>query len=85
MFDEKKSTLPSHPSLLPLRIALTFAESESPALAPSTDVNEQRAMQLIARMQADHKKVTPFLSEQKVPASYIFHKILQDMVPSHVG
>jgi len=85
MFDEKKSTLRSHPSLLQLRVALTLAQSESPALPPHADANEQRAMQLIARMQAEHKKVSPFLKVQAVPAAYIFHKLLQDVVPSHAG
>jgi hypothetical protein len=47
------------------------------------DANEQRALQLIARMQAGHKKVAPFLDAQDVPASYVFHKILQDMAVSH--
>lgn len=85
MFDEKKTTFHAHPSLLPLRIALTFAESESPARAPRVDANERRALQLIARMQAGHKKVSPFLKVQDVPASYIFHKILQDVAVSHAG
>jgi len=75
MFDEKKTTLRTHPSLFPLRVALTLALSESPA--------EQRAMQLIARMQEEHKKASPFLNKQNIPASYVFHKLLQEMVPSH--
>ena len=82
MFDEKKTTLHSHPSLLPLRVALTFAESETPARPRHVDVNERRAMQLIARMQAEHKRVSPFVN-MDVPASYVFHKILQDMAAGH--
>jgi len=85
MFDQRKSTLHSHPSLLPLRIALTLAESESPARPRRVDANERRALQLIARMQAGHKKVAPFMDEQDVPASYVFHKVLQDMAAGHAG
>jgi hypothetical protein len=82
MFDEKKTTLHSHPSLLPLRVALAFAESETPARPRHVDVNERRAMQLIARMQAEYKRVSPFVN-MDVPASYVFHKILQDMAAGH--
>jgi hypothetical protein len=90
MFDEKKTTLQlsspqgTHPSLLPLRVALTFAESETPARPRRVDANEQRALQLIARMQAKHKRVSPFVN-MDVPASYVFHKVLQDMAVSHAG
>ena len=75
MLDLKKNTvqitspLGAHPSLLPLRIALTIAERESPSRPHRVDANERRAMQLIARMQADHKKVFPFLSVQELPVS----------------
>jgi len=85
MFDEKKTTLRTHPSLFPLRVALTLALSESPALPPHADANEQRAMQLIARMQEEYKKASLFLNKQNIPASYVFHKLLQEMVPSHAG
>jgi len=84
MFDKKKTTLQPHPSLLPLRVALALAESETPARPRRVDVNEQRAMQLIARMQSRHKKVSPFVN-MEVPASYVFHKVLQDMAVSHAG
>ncbi|NWG08132.1 MAG: hypothetical protein HXY35_15755 [Chloroflexi bacterium] len=57
----KKTAIPSHPSLLPLRRALTAAERESPARPRHVDSNERRALQLIARMQAEHKKVFPFV------------------------
>jgi hypothetical protein len=69
MLDFKKNTLRSHPSLLPLRMALTVAEKDSPSRPHRIDVNERRALQLIARMQANHKKVFPFLNEQEIPAS----------------
>ena len=67
MLDEKKTTLHisspqgTHPSLLPLRRALIAAEWESPSRPRCVDVNERRALQLIARMQAEHKKVFPFV------------------------
>lgn len=82
MFDQRKNTLQSHPSLLPLRVALTLAESETPARPRRVDMNEQRALQLIARMQAKHKRVSPFVN-MDVPASYVFHKVLQDMAAVH--
>jgi len=90
MFDSKKNPLQlsspqgAHPSLLSLRVALTFAESETPARPRHVDANEQRAMQLIARMQAKHKRVSPFV-KLDLPASYVFHKILQDVAVSHAG
>ena len=62
MLDGKRSTLHTHPSLLSLRVALAFAERESPSRPPRIDSNERRALQLIARMQAEHKKVFPFVS-----------------------
>jgi hypothetical protein len=66
MLNIEKNTLHSHPSLLSLRMALTAAERESPSRPHRVDANERRAMQLIARMQADHKKVFPFLSVQDI-------------------
>lgn len=51
-------------SLLPLRIALTIAERESPARPRRLDSNERLAMQLIARMQAGYKKADPFIIRQ---------------------
>ena len=68
MLDEKKSALHvsspqgTHPSLLPLRRALIVAEWESPAHPPRMDANEQLALQLLARMQAEYKKVSPFFN-----------------------
>jgi hypothetical protein len=62
MLDEKNRTFQTHPSLLPLRMALTLAESRSPARPRRVDTNERLAMQLIARMQSRYKKTNPFLS-----------------------
>lgn len=59
---DKKKALHSHPSLIPLRVALIVAERESPARPLRIDSNERLAMQLIARMQSRYKKASPFLS-----------------------
>jgi len=68
MLDEKKTTLHAlrHPSLLPLRRMLIAAEWESPSRPRCVDANERRAMQLIARMQAEHKKVFPFVDMEEM-------------------
>jgi len=66
MLDVKKNPLQSHPSLLSLRMALTAAERESPSCPRRMDANERRAMQLIARMQAEHKKVFPFVNMKEM-------------------
>jgi hypothetical protein len=62
MLNEKNRTLRIHPSLLPLRMALTLAEKGSPSCPRRMDSNERLAMQLIARMQSHYKKTNPFLS-----------------------
>jgi len=81
MLDEKKNALHAsrHPSLLPLRVALIAAASESPARPPRMDVNEQRALQLIARMQARYKKVMPFFDSQDLPTSQGLHASVHEM------
>lgn len=58
-----KPAHPTHPSLLPLRIALTLAESASPARPRRLNRDERLALQLIARMQARYKKARPFLAQ----------------------
>ena len=82
MLNIEKNTLHAlrHPSLLSLRMALTAAERESPSRPHRVDANERRAMQLIARMQADHKKVFPFLSVQELPISNDLHQQLEKTV-----
>jgi hypothetical protein len=54
-------------SLLLLREALTAAERATPSHPRRVDANEQRALQLIARMQAPYQKVTPFLEGCDTP------------------
>ena len=66
MLDVKRTALPTHPSLLPLRKALTAAERESPSRPRFVDANECRALQLIARMQAEHRKVFPFVKGKEM-------------------
>jgi len=73
----------AHPSLLLLQRALSAAESAVPCRPPQMDANEQLAMQLIARMQARHKKVFPFLSAQDIPDVYGIQIHIQEMVETH--
>ena len=74
----------AHPSLLPLQRALSAAESAVPSRPHQTDANEQLAMQLIARMQAQYKKVFPFLM-QDVPGSYGIPVHIHEKVETHAG
>ena len=84
MLDVNKKTLHSHPSLLPLRMALIAAESESPSRPPHIDVNEQRALQLIDQMKAAYKKPLPFLNLHDIPSQNGLHISLQEMTVTHV-
>ena len=70
MLDEKKSTLHTHPSLLPLRMALLAAESGSPSRPLHMDVNEQRAAQLIAKVKAGYKKQQFILRREDIPSPH---------------
>ena len=85
MLDVKKNTLHAHPSLLPLRMALRAAESESPARPPRTqvDANEQRALQLIEKMRADYNKPRPFLNWKDLPGQHGFRESLHEMAVAH--
>jgi hypothetical protein len=85
MLDEKKDTLHAsrHPSLLPLRMALSAAVSESPACPPRMDVNEQRAMQLIAKVKAEYKKQQSVMNWNDIPNPRGLHANLQVMVNSN--
>jgi hypothetical protein len=77
-----KSTLHAsqYPSLLALRRALSAAESIAPA---HMDANEQRALQLIARMQANYKKSPPFLDLRDIPRRYTDRQHIQEMAGVH--
>ena len=72
-----------HPSLLPLRRALSVAESATPSRPHWLDVNEQRAMQLIARMQARYKKSLPFVDVQEVSEASTYRQQLHEMAGTH--
>jgi hypothetical protein len=64
----KTNTLHSHPSLFALQAALTAAESVTPACPARLDVHEQRAAQLIQKIQAGYKKPSPFLDLRDIPS-----------------
>jgi hypothetical protein len=83
MLTEKKNQLHSHPSLLPLRMALIAAESDSPP-CPRPDANELRAMQLIANLRAEYKSRLPIMQWGEVPSLHGFHTAHHAMMPAHV-
>jgi hypothetical protein len=83
MLDEKKNALHSHPSLLPLRMALIAAESGSPSRPPRIDANEQRALQLIEQVKAEYKKQQFVMNWNDIPSPHGFHADLQVMVNSN--
>ena len=80
MLDEKTKALRSHPSLLPLRVALTAAESGVPS---SPDINEGRAQMLISRMKTEYRKPLPFASRKDYPISNSFR--LQEVIGIDAG
>lgn len=84
MLDVNKKTLHSYPSLLPLRMALIAAESESPSRPPRIDANEQRAVELIAKVKAGYKKSLPVLTWSDIPSQHGFHTSLQELTITHV-
>ena len=85
MLDVNKKTVHSYPSLLPLRMALIAAESESPARPPYIDVNVQRAVQLIQKMRAEYKRPLPLLNWSDIPSQHGLHISLHEMTTTHVG
>ena len=72
MLDVNKRPLHAsrHPSLLPLRMALTVAASAAPASPPHMDANEQRALQLIQKVKASYKKQPFVLDFQDIPSPH---------------
>jgi hypothetical protein len=62
MLDTNKKTLRTHPSLLPLRMALTAAESGSPSRPPFVTADERCALDLIQKMKTEYSKPLPFTS-----------------------
>ena len=71
----------AHPSLLPLRMALIAAESETPACPPRMDRNEQLAMLLIERMQKEFKKSLSFAASNDIAPFGDLR--LQEVIPSN--
>ncbi len=88
MLNTKKKThrmLPphrTHPSLLPLREALTSAGTETPSCPQRVDPNEQRALELIARMKTEYRKPLPFTSWKDDSVFNSFR--LQEVIGSNV-
>ena len=86
MLAEKKNPLQPYPSLLPLQMALSVAERESPATPPriQADVNEQLAMQLIENLKAEYKKPLPFLEWNDIPSQHGLYESVQQIAVMHV-
>jgi hypothetical protein len=83
MLDVNKKTLRPYPSLLPLRMALTLAERESPACPPRMDANERLAMQLIEKVKAEYKKPLPLLNWTDIPSQQGYRESLHPMAVTH--
>ena len=83
MLDVKKNTLHAHPSLLPLRMALTVAASEAPASPPHIDANEQRALQLIQKVKAGYKKPGTLFNWNDIPSQHGCRESLRAMAVTH--
>lgn len=77
-----KNTFRTHPSLLPLRMALIAAESGSPARPPRVSADERRALELIAKMRTEFSKPLPFTSWKDDTILNTFR--LQEVIGSHV-
>jgi hypothetical protein len=84
MLDIKKNSHQTYPSLLPLRMALVMAASESPARPPRMDANEQRAMQLIEKLKAEHKKQQVVLTWNDIPSPNGIRTTIHEMTVMQV-
>ena len=83
MLDVKKTTFHSHPSLLPLRMALTVAASAAPANPPHIDANEQRALQLIQKVKAEYRKPASLFNWNEIPSQHGCRESLHEMAVTH--
>jgi len=83
MLDVKKNPFHAHPSLLPLRMALTVAISDAPASPPHIDANEQRALQLIQKVKAGYQKPRPLFDWHDIPSQHGLHESLPEMAVTH--
>lgn len=79
MLDTKQKALHTHPSLLPLRMALVVAESGVPS---RPDINEQLAQTLITRIKMEYGKPLPFTSWKDDATLNSFR--LREVIGSHV-
>ena len=80
MLTEKKNALHvTYPSLLPLRMVLTLAESDAPP-SPRLDANEQLALKLIEKMRTKQKKQSPILIFGDIPSPYGYKASHAEMV-----
>ena len=77
-----KNTLRSHPSLLPLRMALIVAESGSPARPPQVTADERRALELIEKMRTEFSKPLPLAGWKDDTPLNSFR--LQEVIGSYV-
>jgi len=82
MLDTSHKAHQAHPSLIPLRMALTAAKRESPSRPQHVDPNEQRALDLITRMKTEYRKPLPFSSWRDDSNLHSFR--LQEVIGSHV-
>ena len=85
MLYKKNGTLHSHPSLLPLRMALSAAESGVPSRPTrplQTITDEQRATELIERMRTEYDKPLPFICWKDESNSTVFN--LREVVGMYV-
>jgi hypothetical protein len=70
MWTKRTNPRQTHPSLFPLQAALASAGSDVPACPPRMDLNEQRAMQLIAQVRAPYQRPKAFLRLQDIPSPH---------------
>ena len=83
MLTEKKNMLhTTHPSLLPLRMALIAAERDA-SPSPRPDANEQLALKLIETMRNEHRKQLPILFLGDVPGLYGYRTGHKEMASVH--
>ena len=83
MLTGKTNSTQAHPSLLALQRALSVAENATSSRPRLLDANEQRALQLIARMQADYKKSQPFVDELDIPGSSTHRRPIHEMAGAY--
>jgi len=83
MLDIRNKPHQSHPSLLPLRMALIIAENKTPA-RPVQQVtsDEQHALELIEKIRTEYSKPLPFTSWKDDSGFNMFR--LQEVIGNNV-